>query len=364
MATNPRYVPEFKVRIDDEDIPAAMRASVTGVSYTDGSEGADQVEITLANPDLRWLDHALLKLNNKLSLSLGYAPGPLEEMFVGEITTRQASFPSGGVPTLSVRALDLTHRLQRGTKERGFGPLPDPLIVSLIAVENGLKPSVDAGAALLAVLSVLFSRPRFQANQTDFEFLTKIASDVGVKMFVEGDTLSFRLFQELTPRLTLEWGRSLLDFSPTRTNVGEIAGVSIKIWLKELKLDFVVSVSWDFDAERLNLQVVPGIAESGTEAVGKPKIKLVDHPISDPTDIAPAVMKALGTLKERLNNLHTGSGSTIGDTRIRAGAMIGLDGVGEFSGNYRVVSTTHSLDTGGYRTTFQVRREIIPEIFL
>lgn len=364
MTASPRYAPEFKLWINREEIPAAMRASVTSVSYIDGSEGADQVQINLANPGLRWLDHPLLKLNNELALSLGYATDGLEDMFVGEITTREASFPSGGVPTFTVRALDLTHRLQRGTKERGFGPLPDPAIVSLIAVENGLKPMLDPGAALSAVLSVLFHRPRFQANQTDFDLLTKIATDMGVKMFVEGDTLSFGLFQEVTPRLTLEWGRSLLDFSPTRTNIGEIAGVSIKIWLKELKLDFVVSVSWDFDAERLNLQIVPGMAESATEAIGQPKIKLLDHPISDPTDIAPAVLKALATLKERLNNLHKGSGSTIGDTRIRAGAMIELDGLGEFSGNYRVVSTTHSLDTGGYRTTFEVRKEIIPEIFL
>jgi uncharacterized protein len=362
MAANPRYVPDFKVRIDGEDIPAAMRASVTSVSYTDGTEGADQVQIVLANPDLRWLNHPMLKLNNELSLVMGYAPDGLEEMFVGEITTREASFPSGGVPTFSVRALDLTHRLQRGTKERGFGPLPDPAIVGLVAVENGLIPALDPGAALAAVLSVLFHRPRFQANQTDYEFLTKIASDMGVRMFVEGDTLSFRLLQEITPRTTLEWGRSLLDFSPTRTNVGEIAGVSIKIWLKEFKLDFVVKVSWDFDAERLSLQIVPGVAEAADQAVGRPTIKLVDQPIRDPTDIAPTVLRALATLKERLNSLHRGSGSTIGETRVRAGAVVELGGVGEFSGNYRIVTTTHSIDPGGYRTTFEARKEIIPEI--
>lgn len=363
MAANSRYVPEFHIRIGDEDIPAAMRASTTQVSYTDGTEGADQVQISLANPDLRWLDHPLLKLNNKVSLSIGYAPNALEEVFVGEITTKEASFPNGGVPTVTLRALDLTHRLQRGTKERGFGPLADPLIVSFIAVENGLKPMLDPGAALSAVLSILFGRPRFQTNQSDFEFLTKIASDMGVKMFVDGDTLSFRLLQEITPRLTLQWGRSLLDFSPSRTNIGEIFGVSIKVWLKELKLDFVIGVSWDFDSERLDIQIVPGRAESGLEAIGQPKVKLLDQPISDPTDIAPAVLKALSILKDKLNSLHKGNGSAIGDTRIRAGAVIELDGVADFSGNYRVVSTTHSVDTGGYRTTFEARREIIPELF-
>jgi phage protein D len=363
MTANLQYIPEFKIRISDEDIPAAMRASTTQVSYTDGTEGADQVQISLANPDLRWLDHPLLNLNNKLSLSIGYAPNNLEEMFVGEITTKEASFPNGGVPTVTIRALDLTHRLQRGTKERGFGSLSDPAIVGFIAVENGLKPMLDPGAALSAVLSVLFGRPRFQDNRSDFEFLTQIAKDMDVKMFVEGDTLSFRMLQEVTPRLSLQWGRSLLDFSPSRTNIGEIFGVSIKVWLKELKLNFVVAIAWNFDAERLDIQVVPGMGESALESVGQPKIKLLDQPISDPTDIAPAVKKALSMLKTQLNQLHKGNGSAVGDTRIRAGAMIELGGVGEFSGNYRVVSTTHSVDTGGYRTTFEARREIIPEIF-
>ena len=40
----------------------------------------------------------------------------------------------------------------------------------------------------------------------------------------------------------------------------------------------------------------------------------------------------------------------MGDPRIRAGAVIRLEGVGpDFRGNSRVKSATHTLDTGGYR---------------
>ena len=55
MAPNPKYAPAFKIRINEQDLPAAVRAAVTSVRYQDGRNAADRVEIGLANPDLRWL---------------------------------------------------------------------------------------------------------------------------------------------------------------------------------------------------------------------------------------------------------------------------------------------------------------------
>ena len=66
-------------------------------------------------------------------------------------------------------------------------------------------------------------------------------------------------------------------------------------------------------------------------------------------------------LRNKVNTRLTGSGTAVGDPRIRAGAVIKLDGLGpDFSGNYRVTSATHSIDGNGYRTAFKVRKEIIP----
>jgi hypothetical protein len=41
--------------------------------------------------------------------------------------------------------------------------------------------------------------------------------------------------------------------------------------------------------------------------------------------------------------------------------VIRLEGLGpDFSGDYRVSSATHSIDSGGYKTQFSVFKEIIP----
>src|SRR6058998_1572655 len=117
MARYARYAPAFEVTIDGERLPPAMRGSISRLSYQDGLEGADRVEVTLANEDLRWLDHPLLQMDNGFSLSIGYAPDPLEEVFVGEINGVNATFPNGGMPTLTVVAHDFLQRLTKGTKD-------------------------------------------------------------------------------------------------------------------------------------------------------------------------------------------------------------------------------------------------------
>src|SRR5512139_3780204 len=97
-----RYAPEFHLRINGEPVPAALRASISGVSYQTGLEGADRVELSIFNENLRWLDHQLLRLDNELKIEMGYAPDPLRQMFVGEIVALSPSFPSNGTPMLTV----------------------------------------------------------------------------------------------------------------------------------------------------------------------------------------------------------------------------------------------------------------------
>jgi len=72
---------------------------------------------------------------------------------------------------------------------------------------------------------------------------------------------------------------------------------------------------------------------------------------------APRVI--LGTLVPLLNRRLTATGSTVGDTRIRAGTVLQVEGVGrQFGGLYRVTQATHTVDSGGYRTSFEARKEI------
>lgn len=371
--------PAFSIKINGEPLPPGLLGAITSVSYTDGMEGADRVEVGFANPALQWLDHELLQVNNGLSLSIGYSPGPLEEVFVGDITGVEPSFPNGGIPGIRISAQDYLQRLQHGTKERSFVldiptvgnfPLVDEAVAAVVAGGNALIPELDpiAGAlGTLVTLATFLSFPQFaqrsarlQDKETDFQFLSKIAKEKGWQMYIDhtaephGRVLKFQfLVQDYSPSLTLNWGSTLSDFTPRLTTVGEIEGVSARVWVDSIKQEFTIAVNWDFDNACFTLSIAPSSGNLGVLLAAGNNVSIT------PTSYATAPRKILTELLPKLNNRLTGSGSTVGNPEIKASRVVDLQGLGkQFSGLYRVTSTTHTFDSGGYKTSFQGRKEV------
>lgn len=383
MPLYPTYAPEFVIRLNGQKLPTALKGAISSLTYEDGIKGADRVDVTFANPSLRWLDHPLLSVDTPFSLSMGYAPDPLEEVFVGEITGVEPTFPSGGMPTIRVTAQDFLNRLTHGTKERAFRidipsfanfPLPDAVVASIVSATNLLIPEPDpVGGALSALmtLATYLSFPtesqravRHQEKETDFDFLSGIARENGWEMFIDhtqspkGRVLKFQfLIQQYTPSLTLKWGASLMEFTPRLTTVGDVSGIATRIWVEGLQTEFVILAGWDFDRASFNLSIYPNIGRDIEEILPpEDKGKVL---WSKGNSYVTAARYILTDLLPRLNSRLTGSGSCIGDPRIKASRVIRLDGLGDqFSGLYRITSATHTFDAGGYRTTFQVRKEV------
>lgn len=376
-----RYAPEFSISLGGEPIPAELRALITGVTWTTGLEGADRVELQIANERLRWLDDDLLKPDTALELEIGYAPDGTTRVFSGEIVTVSATFPAGGIPTLSVAAQDAMHKLQEGTKTRWFAiPIPfvgnmalqDMLVSSLVSVEHGLIPVFDPVGAAIAVLiagaealalvdgaNQVQKLIRRQNGVSDYAFLTRIAKENGWEMIVDhtgsqgGSKLRFMSpLDNLSPDVTLKYGASLISFTPRLSTVGQIAAVTINLWEPNLKMGFGVTVGWDWDKQALDVSIVPSY---GGVVGGEEGWTLVDEPVTK----ANAAKIILRKLIPKLNQRLTGSGSTVGDPNIRAGAVLKLEGLGaQFGGYYRVTEATHSIGSGGYTTNFSARKEI------
>jgi phage protein D len=391
MATAaPYYAPEFQLRINGQAVPAPLRASIMSVTCQNGIEGADRVELSIVNENLRWLDHPLLAVDNELSLSLGYAPDPLEQVFVGDIVGQSATFPSSGSPALTVIAHDRRHRLQQGTASRWFAiptqcygnfPISDLSVTSLVSLEQRLIPVFDpVGAALAAILGgvevlVQLGDPdarqkmiRKQMGESNYDFLQLIAKENGWDMVIDhsgamgGSNLRFfSPLSHLTPDMTFKFGQSLLDFSPRLTTVGQVAAVSARIWKPEIKTEFNIKVSWDWDRNSLNVNISSGIGQSAAPAeVDKGKksdaeVLLLEEPINQFTGPRVIVRKLL----DRLNKRLTASGSIIGEPRLKPTMVVRIENVGEkFGGFYRITAVTHTLDGSGFRTNFEARKEI------
>jgi hypothetical protein len=377
---NSRFAPEFTLLLDGLPISAELRASIMSIHCQTGYEGLDEVEVMLANERLRWLDNPLFKLNTSLTLKLGYAPDPLTQVFDGEVVARGASFPSGGMPTFSITAHDRRHSMRDGKKVRWFAiplpcpgnlPLPDIATASIVTLENLLLPIFDpVGAALSIILGgvdtfVAVTDPysaqkviRKQANESDYVFLNRIASENGWDVLMEhdgavgGHLLRFTSsLDRLEADFTFSYGRSLIDFSPRVSKVGQIFSVGGFVWIPSIKMTFTVTLGFDWDSMSLTLSVSPGVVPIGMS----PGDYMIDEPLT-PTSIP---RKLVSELIPKLNKRLTATGTVIGDPNIRAGNVIRIEGAGEeFGGLYRATSVTHTIDSGGFRTQFEARKEI------
>lgn len=375
-----RYTPDFRLEIGGTSVPAEMRGAVTSIHFETGIDGADRVEITLANEGLRWLDDPVFALDTSLTLRLGYAPLQPEQMFVGEIVAVAPTFPGNGMPTLKITAQDARFRLQQGNKLRWFAipipsvgnfPIPDFITAPLVALENLLIPVIDpVGAAIAVILGGVeaigtIADPggaqkfiRKQANESDYKFLARIANENGWDMFVEhggpvgGHMLRFQSpLGHLAPDLTLAYGRSLIEFTPRITSVGQIFSVTAFVWITEIKMTFAVNLGWDWDRMSLTLMIYP----AGITLQPGPSHFVIKDPVTPLT----APRRIIGELLPKLNKRLTGTGSTLGNPAIKAGTVIRFEGLGvQFGGLYRVTKATHTLDAGGYRTEFDVRKEV------
>lgn len=389
-----RFSPDYRLELDGEPISSALRASITSVSHTTALEGADRVEIGIANHHLRWTDDPLLGPGTPVRLSLGYNPGEFEQMFVGEVVSSQATFPADGNPTLTVAAHDRFERLREAVKTRWFAvplpligntPVPDPAIAALISFENGFVPIFDPVGAAISVLlygaSILVAAGdkdeiqkvvRRQEGESDLEFLQVVARENGWEMFVDhsGDLGGHKLrfmspMDKLDPVRTYAYGGSLLDWSPRITTVGVIASVTGFLRVPAIKTVFEVTVGFDWDRASLDISVRPAI---GGQLPQPPDDRARRRPGGDKEtnlvlrqnlSLVSAPRRIISELIPKLNNRVTGSGSVVGDTALKAGEVVQLEGLGrEFGGRYRITSATHTVDASGYRTSFEARKEV------
>ena len=385
---NERFAPDFKVELDGEPIPAALRASISSVSLTSALDGADRVELGIANQHLRWCDSKLLRNGTPITLHLGYHPDGFEQVFVGEIVSTQASFPSDGQPTLTVAAHDRMERLRESVRTTWYAvpiptigqlPLPDVAIAPLLAVENGLLPILDpVGAALSVILygaSVAVAvndthemqqLVRRQDGESDLDFLATVAAENGWEMFIDhtGATGGYKLrfmspAAEIEPVRTYHYGSSLVDWSPRITSVGVLASVTAYLRVSAIKTVFAVTVGYDWDNAALEISIMPSVfGQAAGTTPGEPGDESFLL-LTDNVTVFTAPRRILSELLPSLNERLTGSGTVVGDPALVAGKVVQLEGIGEeFGGRYRITSATHTIGSGGYSTSFDARQEI------
>ncbi|MDO9712901.1 phage late control D family protein [Paracraurococcus lichenis] len=380
------WAPWFRVSMEGKALPQSVVRDIVQVTYKDDVNNIDSVELTVSNWDPAAQrcpyigSETLQELNagkpadtrlvlfepgpNLLRLELGYA-GANRLMVTASVTSLEPSFPGGGPPSLVVRALNRLHWMRRKPFSQAFfKKTPGQIALSFNGLRDGSEPRLPMRIELTERLQGREPEIDFiaQDNQTDIDFLIGLAHRFDYELIIaerpapSKRTEEYLLFgpsdtstRPVDYRLT--WGRTLVEFKPQLTTANQVSKVTVRGWDRRTKRRISVTVDLkDRKAGALNrdLHRLLQQADARTEQV-------VDEPVFT---VAEARRRAEAILQDRLKQVVTATGTTVGLPNLRAGSRLEIGGVGaRLGGTYFVTQTTHTLGDGGYTTRFTARRE-------
>jgi uncharacterized protein len=363
MSPPKNYVPSFRIVIGGTELQHGSTVDVLSVSVTETMNQADSFTFTVRDrhptpgrlfaggDELHWMDSGAFDEGNEVEIYMGYMEDmPL--MLRGEITAVSPNFPGSGPPTLTIQGQTLYHRLQRARRREPFEAASDSDIAQEIARAMDLKAEVDDTEVQHDLVS--------PNGATYASFLQERAGRLNYEVAVKDGTLYFqrrRYIENPTPALTLEWGKDLISFRLRLSLYNATTQVTVRgpQTSQGRGKDPLVGTAQAGD-ERAKMGDVTGgeLALSAFGSFGENNLLVEDHNISSAQE---ANDVALARLEGQALDFIIGQGACAGNPSLLSRQMIELKGLGRrYSGSYYVTSTTHTIDSGGYRTDFEAKR--------
>ncbi len=330
------FAPAFTVEINGTRLSADLARYIVDLSIVNERNSLDSLTMTLANPypQMRWThsdDASMFKEDNAIKVRVGYVDQQ-QPLFDGKITIVSPNFPESGLPTVGISGASWLETLRRNIHTRTFLDMTDKQIAEKIIGDAGLQAAVEETTTKNPYL--------IQRNQSDWKFLVGRARLINFEIFGDGKTVKFQPVKDTQGKVaTFVWGRTLKSFNPSVSRVEEVSTVVVR--------------GYDPSAKK-EIEARAGAAAIGGSATGKEEI----YASSAITTQEEADQLAQALYNERALAAMTGTGAVVGTTTLRAGRVIELTGLGpRFSGSYYITQATHTINSGGYQTTFAVSRK-------
>ncbi len=358
------FAPAFRVEVNGTRLQAEVSMNIEQVQVVSKPDTIDTFSFTITNalPKLRWThttDGDLFAQAKSVKISMGYQDD-LTEMIEGEITQLNPSFPDSGVPTLAIEGQSLMHRLHGTNRTRTFQNMTDKQIIDQLARGAGLQAKVEDTSTQYQYV--------MQANQTDLEFLRERAKRIHYEVLVENKTLIFRKSQESQDKnYTLVWAampKSRLDGEKTlplkscslqMNTHDQPTTIEVRGYDVQNKKAFVSRAGSSDQTSKMKGKQT-GADVAATFQRERQHVHVVT-PFQSQQECDEA---AKAQYNNKAMELVGGSVATIGTPDLRSGQIIALRGVGlHFDGNYRIEEATHSIGSGGYQTSLNLKRNSV-----
>ncbi len=341
-------VPICTILVGGAELPPQAKQDVRVVTVWQDRVDADSFCVEMNN-DAFWSDSDKFVEGKEVTIKMGYLGDEPKVVFEGEILKREVEFPVRGQSTLWFSGLDCSHRLRRTFYHRSFNKMTDAEICDKVAGDAGLSAEAEA------------TQPKFewvyQSNQTNIDFLRERARPYNYEVKVQGKKLLFRKKKSGGAEVdTLKWGETLSSFRPRLSTYGLVSEIQVRGWDPETKTEVVGKASSSDVGPKLGSAV--GV-ELATKAFGKATRTISDKAMRSATECEKYAKSCMA--ENSLDFVH-GEGSCRGNSKLRAGTVVAIEGVGKrFEGKYFLQSVQHIFDKKGFMSFFTVERNAVSD---
>ena len=357
------YAPTFEIHLNKKDLLTQEHLAISDVQVDCTLKGMDQFSFTVTGSfDVHKREFVsksastkalteLFAFGTEVEIRMGYLNKEGRKLLHrGMITSIKTSFPNSGLPQVTVSGYDLSYCMQHNKGSFTWDKTKDSQIAAAFADKYKLTPQVQDSQ---------IEHPRTEQNQqTDQEFLAKLAERNGFEVYTFDRTLHFhKPDNDQTAGIALEWGMGLVSFTPEISLSEQVTAVEVRGWNVATKREFVGKAGTGDEQGR------DGGQKSGGEIVKaacrEKKTLKMRYPVRSQQE---ADQKARAILKQHSELFVQGNGESIGLPDILPNTNIELKGLGGlFNKTYFVEQATHTINASGYRTTFKVRETTVKE---
>jgi uncharacterized protein involved in type VI secretion and phage assembly len=329
-----------EVLIGGAPLDATLAGRITEVRVDHHAQLPDSFSVRISDPGLEQMDKSPFKLGAEVEIKFASPDGgAMTPLILGQVLAVEPDFSVGHV-ILAARGYDYAHALHRSSTAETYQNVTIGDIAKKVAQRAGFQVEVEDSGGVLDFVQ--------QSNETDWDFLWRLARRVDCEVVVERRTLCFRKAARERQTVSLRWGEGLTAFRPRVTGVQQVDEVVVRSWNAQTK-EVMESIAKGEDGTSHI-----GVGRTSVrKALGGGRLTVSDRPVSTPEEGAALARSMLAQLG---NAYLEAEGSTRGDPRLRAGAIVAIDGIGErFKGSYVLSSTSHVFrGTTGYQTHFTI----------
>lgn len=164
---------EYNVWINKTKLGIGKKQCIQSIEICETDEGADNATLTITDPEFLYIEDSIFVEDNPIKIEFGWDISTYRSTFEGYISAIDINFGKDGVPILTVTCMDRTHRMNRKKKNVTYKNCTSAEIVRKIVESYGYNCITES------TRSYEFPRKETytQSNQTDIDFITKLAGD-------------------------------------------------------------------------------------------------------------------------------------------------------------------------------------------